>query len=148
MDTDNTYIQEYGNLYAASLTREAHERTCGYWYTVTNGAVAHTAFGTRAELDTWLSERGLTLGIGHLWASGRRIESRLADAGIGSHVPIVGSYRKSMDRDAARFDAIQPILVTKQMDNGELTLAKVTEDSAGVRTVHFMNVNYRERTRK
>jgi hypothetical protein len=130
--TENTYIREYGNLYVASLTREMHERTCGYWYTVTNGATAHTAFRTRAELDDWLAERGLSLAT-----------SLPRDAGVYGSTAVVGSYRTSMDRDVARFDAIAPILVTQVLDNGKRTLAKVTEDERRVRTVHFVNVNYR-----
>jgi hypothetical protein len=128
--SENTYIREYGGLRATSLDRKGHERTCGYWYVVTNGATPHTAFRTRDEVDVWLYERGLSLA------------QSLPDAGTWATTEITGSYRTSMDRDAARFGAIDPILVTKQMDNGVWTLAKVTEDD-GVRTVHFMNVNYR-----
>jgi hypothetical protein len=129
--TENTYIREYSNLNATSLTREMHERTCGYWYTVTNGAMAHTAFRTRAELDEWLAERGLSLAapLPH-------------DIGVAGWSAVTGSYRTSMDRDRARFEAIVPMLVTTVLSNGERTLAKVTDDG-DMRTVHFMNVNYR-----
>lgn len=148
IEAENTYVREYDNLRATSLTREMHERTCGYWFTVTSGATAHTAFRTRAELDTWLAERGLTLApLGWAWEteSGRHVSLPLQDAGKFSTVAITGSYRASMDRDAERFNAIAPLLETRVMDNGEWTPAKITE-ADGVRTVHYMNVNYRERT--
>lgn len=148
IEAENTYIREYDNLRATSLTREAHERTCGYWFTVTSGATAHTAFRTRAELDTWLAERGLTLApLGWAWENGKHVPTPLRDAGEFSTVEIIGRYRVSMDRDAERFNAIVPLLETRVMDNGEWTPAKVTE-ADGVRTVHYMNVNYRERTRR
>ena len=35
-----TYTQTYDQLYATSLTRVVYERTCGYWFTVTNGSMA------------------------------------------------------------------------------------------------------------
>jgi hypothetical protein len=135
MDTDtipNAYTREHGNLRATSLTREMHEHTCGYWFTVTSGAMAHTAFRTRNELDVWLAERGLTL------------SNALLDAGEWSTTAISGSYRTSLDRDIDRFDAIIPLLTTRVMDNGQFTPAKITEDEwYGIRTVHYMNVNYR-----
>ena len=57
------------DLRATALTLGQHGRTCGYWYTVTSGATAHTAFAARAGLDRWLRERNLTL-AGQLQAQG------------------------------------------------------------------------------
>ena len=132
--SENAYVREYGNMHATALTREMHERTCGYWYTITDGAMAHTAFRTRDELACWLAERGLSLG------------TPLPDTtGAYGTTAVVGSYRTLVDRDTARFEALNPILITKVWDNGERTLAKVSEDAEGIRTVHLMNVNYRER---
>ncbi|UBV20340.1 MULTISPECIES: hypothetical protein [Mycolicibacterium] len=128
---DNAYVQEFDRLWATSLTPEMHERTVGYWFTVTNAAVAHTAFRTRDELDQWLTERGLTLA------------SPLPQAGEGGDSQIIGSYRRSLDRDQDRFESLEPILVTTAWDNGERVPAKITE-ADGVRTVHVMNVNYRD----
>lgn len=146
--SDNTYVREYDNLRATSLTREMHERTCGYWYTVTSGATAHTAFRTRDDLDWWLAERGLELGRGYRWVDGRHVESALADAGVASTAPIVGSYRKVSHRDREAFDAIDPVFTVEILDNAERIRAKVTEDdtpSGVIRSIHYMNVNYRER---
>lgn len=132
---ENAYVREFDNLHATALNREMHERTVGYWYTVTSGATAHTAFRTRDELDQWLSERGLALAsplpkTGGEWAT----------------TEVIGRYRSVMDRDPERFESLSPILVTTVWDNGELVPAKITEDD-GVRTVHFVNVNYRRADR-
>ncbi|MEB3023055.1 MULTISPECIES: hypothetical protein [Mycolicibacter] len=132
---ENAYVQEFDAMYVTALSPEMHERTCGYWYTVTNRAVAHTAFRTAEELYQWLAERGLELA------------SPLPDLGEGgASIPVIGRYRSVMDRDWHRFDQLDPILVTEVTDNAERTPAKITQDCDGVRVVHFMNVNYRERT--
>ncbi len=133
---ENAYVREYDNLWASALTREMHERTAGYWYAVENGAVAHTAFKSREELDGWLSERGLALSA-ELPPAGRDV----VDGDVG-HVRVIGRYRSLMDRDRDRFESLEPLLMTTVIDNGEWVPAKITEE-AGVRTVHFMNVNYR-----
>lgn len=36
------------------LDQEQHERTCGYWFTVTRNAMAHTAFALKEQLEAWL----------------------------------------------------------------------------------------------
>ena len=132
---ENAYVREFDNLHVTSLNREMHERTVGYWYTVTSGATAHTAFRTREELDQWLSERGLSLASPLPQAAGEWATTQ-----------VIGRYRSVMDRDLDRFESLDPILVTTVWDNGELVPAKITEDD-GVRTVHLVNVNYRSADR-
>lgn len=142
---ENAYVQTFTRLRATSLSQEAHEGTCGYWFTITAGAIAHTAFKTRGEMDTWLAERGLRLEpLGWRFDEGRHVDCPLQDAGTTSTVAIVGGYHRVSHRDVAAFDALEPILTTRVMDNAEMTLAKVTE-AEGVRSIHHMNVNYRER---
>lgn len=127
-------ISEYADLWATSLNRDQHERTCGYWYTVINGATAHTAFATRAGLDRWLSERGLTL------------ERELPERGEWGSSRVAGTYReRSYLHDAGEFDELRPIVSTAVMSNGDYTLALITEDDAGTRTVHYLNPNVRTR---
>ncbi len=128
---ENAYIQEFDDLHAAALDQEQHDRTVGYWYTVRCGALAHTAFRTQEELHQWLSERGLAL-------------ATVLPAAIGESATstVIGKYRSNMDRDLDRFNAVVPILETTVWDNGELVPAKITEED-GIRTVHYMNVNYR-----
>ena len=139
-----THGKIYNKLYATSLTPEFHEKTCGYWFTVTNGATAHTAFATRA-LDRWLSERGLSL------------ESELPAAGTWGTTRILGEYYEQshgefsatednpyrMVEDDAWYQ-IKPIVITADMSNGDYTLALITEDD-GVRTVHTLNPNVKTR---
>lgn len=138
-----TYQLSFSKLYAASLTAAQHERTCGYWFTVTNGAVAHTAFTTRAGLDRWLAERGLTL------------ESELPEAGTSGLARIAGQYRTAfhgefLSDDPADsmapgdFYSLRPVMATAALSNGEYTLALITE-AAGIRTVHTLNCNVRSR---
>lgn len=124
-------MMTHNNLHACRLNRESHLRTCGYWYTVTSGATAHTAFTTRAGLDRWLLERGLRL-TGPLDAE-------------PSHCAIAGEYRtESHLGDADVF----PELVgdhTRTLSNGDYVVAVITTDEDGVRTVHTLNPNVRDR---
>jgi hypothetical protein len=138
------HAQVYASLWATSLTPEFHEKTCGYWFIVTNGAAAHTAFATRAGLDRWISERGLAL------------KDELADAGTVSNARITGTYRTVMhgefspsEDDPYRmtegdWPPPDPVLATAVMSNGQYTLGLITEDD-GVRTVHTLNPNVRTR---
>jgi hypothetical protein len=139
-----SYAQVYDKLFAHSLTPEAHERTCGYWFTVTSGAMAHTAFATRAGLDRWLSERGLSL------------ENELPAAGSPGTTRIIGEYRDETHgeflsddfRDGmgeGDFYSLRPILATATWSNGRITLALITEDADGIRTVHTLNPNVKTR---
>lgn len=134
---ENTHTQslgvEYGSLRVASLNPEQHERTCGYWYTVTSGAMAHTAFATREGLDQWLRERNLSL------------RNDLPARGEWGVSAIVGTYRRRSTMDVDEFEAIEPIIATPVMSNGAYTLGLITEDSDGVRTVHYLNPNVRSR---
>ena len=139
-----TYTQTYDQLYAASLTREQHERTCGYWFTVTNGSMAHTAFATRAGLDRWLSERGLSL------------ENDLPDAGTWGTTRVLGTYRTASHGEFSPTEdnpyrmvegdwtSVRPTMATAEMSNGDYTMALVTEED-GVRTVHTLNPNVKTR---
>lgn len=125
------YITRYSNLFFACLDQESHERTCGYWYTVTAGAVSCTAFRTLPEFFEWLTTYGLSLEVGPGWRSGE------AEGGV-----IAGSFCRASHRDVDAFMAIEPILWIPVLDNGRWTLGKVTEEN-GERTVHFINVNDR-----
>lgn len=134
------YRQVYKQLYAASLTREFHERTCGYWFTVTAGSTAHTAFATRAGLDRWLTERDLLL------------ESELPDAGTSGFARIIGEYQAASHGEPlvggsmgeGGFYALRPVAVTMAMSNGQYTLALITEED-GMRVINTLNPNVRTR---
>jgi hypothetical protein len=121
------------DLRATSLTPEQQERTCGYWYTVTSGATAHTAFATRAGLDRWLRERNLTLA------------AELPAQGEWGSAAIVGTYRQCSHMDTDEFDAVRPLIATAVLSNGDYTLGLIDEDVDGVRTVHYLNPNVKTR---
>ena len=136
----------YDRLYATSLTPEFHEKTCGYWFTVTAGAMSHTAFATRAGLDHWLNDRGLSL------------ENDLPDSGQFGTTRIIGKYLTTShgefsptEDDPYRmvedddWNSLRPIMATAAMSNGRYTLALITEDDDGVRTVHTLNPNIKTR---
>jgi hypothetical protein len=137
----------YANMYATALTEEQHERTCNYWYTVTCGATAHTAFTTHRGLERWLEERGLTL-------DGEMPETR----GEWATMRVIGEYRHQShgefsptEADPYRMvagdemGAIVPVVTTAAMSNGDYTLALIDEDGDGVRTVHTLNPNVKTR---
>lgn len=137
------YKVSYGDLQATSLTSEFHQRTCGYWFTVTARAMAHTAFGTRASLDRWLSERGLSL------------ENDLPEAGTFGTSRVIGEYIAESHgeflsddpRDGmgeGDFYSLPAIAETMALSNGAYTLARITEDD-GIRTIHTLNPNVRTR---
>jgi hypothetical protein len=149
------HAQSYRQLYAASLTPDFHEQTCGYWFTVTCGAVAHTAFATRAGLDRWLAERGLAL------------EHDIPDYSDPDVVPSRDNWREGFTRITSEYRTVMhgefspaeddpyrmtegdwpppnPVLATAVMSNGQYTLALITEED-GVRTVHTLNPNVKTR---
>jgi hypothetical protein len=133
METQSGYTREVTSLWATSLTEEQHEKTCGYWYTVTSGAMAHTAFATRAGLDRWMWERGLTL------------DTDLPEQGEFGTSRINGTYRSCSHLDPAEFEMVRPVLATAELSNGDYTLGLVSEDDDGVRTVHYLNPNVKTR---
>jgi len=142
-----THTTKYGNLYATSLSPEWHEKTAAYWYTVTSGATAHTAFATRKGLDRWLEERGLTL------------ESELPETrGTPGMTRILGEYYEMSHGEFAGTEdnpyrmvaddawyQIRPTVITAAMSNGNYTLALITEDDDRTRTVHTLNPGVKDR---
>lgn len=123
----------YTALWCTRLSADSHRRTCGYWYTVTQSTMAHTAFRSREALDLWLSDRGLML-------------PAPMDNPEGDWCGIVGTYREHVHMiDPAEFDKIEG-LQTRDMSNGEWTKAIISTDADGIRTVHTLNPNIRTRT--
>jgi hypothetical protein len=141
-----SYTAKYAGMQVTALTPEQHERTCNYWYTVTCGATAHTAFTTKRGLLRWLDERGLTLG------------GELPEVtGEFATMPVTGEYYSKSHGEFApaednpyrmvagdEFGALEPVVTTSALSNGAYTLALITEQD-GVRTVHTLNPNVRGR---
>ena len=127
-------LEKYDNLYAAVITKEQHEKTCNYWYLVDNSATAHTAFTTKHGFMRWLNERNL------------KLTKPLTEPGVFSSQKITGSYQTESHMDKQYFDnGLQPVLLTKTLSNGDYVVAKITEDSEKIRTVHTLNPNVKER---
>jgi len=120
-------------LYLCSLTAEQRQRTCGYWYTVTRGAMAHTAFRTKAALMAWLGDCGLSL-------------TAAVPEKLGEHSTqaISGQYLQKMHGDYSDFYALPAIKEIRCMSNGDWTLGRITE-SDGIRTIHTLNPNCHHR---
>lgn len=141
-----TRITKYANLWVTALTTEQHERTCNYWYTVTSGSTAHTAFTTERGLMRWLEERGLILEGALPGARGEFASLRVT--GEYFHV-LHGEFSPTEDNPyrmiaGDEWHAIEPVVITAAMSNGEYTLALISEVD-GIRTVHTLNVNVKDR---
>lgn len=123
--------QTHDSLRASRLNHAMHKQTCGYWYTVTSGSFAHTAFATRAGLDRWLEERGL------------KLVDPLDDE--PSHSKIDGTYRScSHLHDSESFPLIAGER-SRTLSNGDWVEAIISQDADGIRTVHTLNPNVRDR---
>ena len=127
------FLQTYTNFWLACLDPEFHERHQGYWYTITSGSFAHTAFHTKGALMQWLDERGLKLP-----------EPLPPKRGVYKSMRIEGEYRVASYLSIEVFMKINPVLKIAQLDNGRYTLGKVTEEN-GVRTIHHLNCNIKRR---
>lgn len=127
------YAQTYDKLHLACITPEQHERTCNYWYLVTNGATSHTAFTTAEALLLWLHERNLSIP--------RAVpETR----GTWDAMFIMGQYFTQSHMNEDEFYALPATHETKTLCNGRYTLARITEDD-GIVTVHTLNPNVKTR---
>lgn len=128
------YTTTRDNLHVCVLNRAHHERTCGYWYTVTSRGMAHTAYARRESLLQWAEDRGLSFAK----------EVVEADGVVIHFMQVKGSYREAMHMDRAVFDAIVGKEI-RVLSNGDYTLGKVSVDADGLRTVHSLNPNVRDR---
>ena len=120
-------------LHVVVLTPEQHKRTCNYWFTVLDNSTSHTAFTHLSGLLTWLAERGL------------KLSQPITAPGIWSVQDIVGSYSEQTHNNEDTFNALAPIIETREMSNGDYTLGKITESEDGHRTVHTLNPNVKTR---
>lgn len=123
----------YNRLGLCQLTPEQHGRTCGYWFTVTDHSTAHTAFRTKDQLMRWLEERNIEL------------TSPLVAHGEHSYQQLKGEFNTEMHMSYDKFYSLPSIRETRCMSNGNETLALITEDENGIRTIHSMNVNCKYR---
>lgn len=140
------HVTQYASMQVTALTPEQHERTCNYWYTVTCGAMAHTAFTTRRGLERWLEERGLTLAGELPEERGEFATMRV----IGEYYDVShGEFSPAEDNPyhmvaGAEWSELEPVVITAAMSNGRYTLALITEED-GIRIVHTLNPNVKTR---
>lgn len=127
-----SYTQDYANFYGCALDLEQHRKTCGYWYTVTSGSYAHTAFATARGLARWAEERNLQL-------------EEIPTKETWKPFKVTGKYRQCNHLSYDEFYALPAILETKTLSNGDYTLARITQDEEGIRTVHTLNPNCKAR---
>lgn len=127
------YTQTHDRLHLCSLTPEQHARTCGYWWTVTAGALAHTAFRTEHALRTWAARVGVTL-------------PELPPQGEPGHWSLREVYRTTLHMGLSReqFEQI-PGERFRALSNGGYTLGIAEPGADGVVTVHVMNPNCKDR---
>lgn len=124
----------YKDLRVTQVTPEKARNTCGpYWYLVTTGATSHTAFRTTEGFLGWLNERGL------------KLEDTLAEIGEFKTQRIIGEYNSVMHFSYDEFYNLSNqenfLGSTKTLSNGKCTLAFITEDQNGIRSIHTMNPN-------
>lgn len=119
-------------LHLVTLNPEGHEKTCDYWYLVRTACFAHTAFNRRESLLQWLQERGLQL------------TQPLPEHGKFSTQDLAGTYRRETHMSYDEFYALKGYR-TRTLSNGDWVLAIVTDDPDGVKTVHTLNPNCRDR---
>lgn len=121
------------DLWLITLDPEGHKRTCDYWYLVhVNSISSHTAFNRRESLLQYLRERGLELTEPlpeHMTYSSQRLK---------------GEYREEMHTSYDEFFNLIGER-TRTLSNGDYTLAIVTHDLDGLKTVHTLNPNCHDR---
>ncbi len=120
------------NLHLITCDQERHDRTCGYWYLIQSRAMSCTAFARRESFLQYLNERGLSLS-----------ESMPAHTEWSSQ-HISGQYREQMHMSYDEFFALVGSR-TRTLSNGQYTLAIITSDDDGIRTVHTLNPNCHDR---
>ncbi|WP_281686660.1 hypothetical protein [Pseudomonas citronellolis] len=121
------------NLRLITLSPEQHAQTCDYWYLVhVDHGTSHTGFTTERGLLRYLGERGLELA------------EPLPKLGAYSCQALTGEYREKAWMSYDEFYALQGER-TRALSNGSYTLAIITKDADGIRTVHTLNPNMRDR---
>lgn len=120
-------MRKIDHLRLCCLDRDQHDRTCGYWYTVTTfGGTPHTAFRTREALTAWLANRGLTLS-----------QDLPEERGTWQSQPITGEYFECYVSTAGDMPRGRKIL---KLSNAEYTVAALSEHEGRV-AVSVINVN-------
>lgn len=119
------------NLMLVALTNEQHSHTCGYWYTITEGSMPHTAFRTKEAALSWLRALGMSI-------DGQLPKERGEHAVFHVH----GSYRRELLTCSAETFAELPGVPVAVLSNGEYTTGKLHTDTGnGMRVIYVPNPN-------
>lgn len=136
-------IWTYDQLSVVPLCPEWNKKTCNYWYLVQNRHGAHTAFNRRSSLLRWLSDRGLSIEE-HTLAP--HMQGGKWDGEYPTWIRVTGQYRDTAHTSYDEFYSLPNVIIeTKAMSNAEYTLARITQDEDGIRTVHTLNCNCKHR---
>lgn len=104
----------------------------GYWYLIHHQGMSYKAFATFEGLSRWMAERGLNF------------SQELPERGVYSIQKLVGEFSECAHMSYDAFYSLEGHR-TKQLSNGSYTLAIITADDTGHRTVNYMNPNCKDR---
>lgn len=126
-------IKNNTNLAVVCCDEEQQKRH-SYRYLVQCSATPHTAFRTKEALYKYIDERGL------------RLDKELPEPGTWEVIDIIGTYREISHLSYDYFYDLRGVVCeTRTLSNGRYTLARITDDYDGNRTVHTMNPNNKYR---
>ena len=119
---------KHNNMWICSLDADQKSRTCGYWYTVTCGSMAHTAFETRDAALAWMHALGLS------------IDGELPQEGTHGSFRINGEYRRECVMCSEEAWVSLPGIPIAVLENGSYRPGKLHEEN-GVRVLFSCNAN-------
>ncbi|ACL06253.1 hypothetical protein Dalk_4575 [Desulfatibacillum aliphaticivorans] len=123
--------ETYENMWAVSLDRAQHLRTCNYWYLVDNYATPHTAFRTKEHMEAWLNLLGLALE-----------EPLPQKTGEHGSAKVVGRYKRlSVVCSQEEWDSFRPEKEVRMVSNGRYTAAKMFTEKDGTAVMVVPNPN-------
>ena len=124
-------ITGYPTKYAGNFNLCFHDQKkeavgCGYYYTVTCGAMSHTAFRTKKALKVWLNQTGL----------------KMSKRSWGRSVILTGSYVRNLEMMNTKkfyntYGHLEPFYA---LDNGDYTIGFIERLDSG-NVLHIQNPN-------
>jgi hypothetical protein len=126
------HVQTHSCLSFVKFDPDMRERGGNYWCGVQSDHRAFRAFRTPGSSMRWLQERGLTL------------SEPVTEESPYSYQRLIGSYREALH---CSYDVFYSLVGTRtrEMSNGSYTMAIITNDEDGLRTVHTLNCNCADR---
>lgn len=123
------------NITISCCNPSQYSQTCGYWYTVQNNGMAHTAFARLSSLKRWLEEREL-----------KPAEPFPEKHGTHAFIRVEGQYVQSLLMCSEQeWNDIKPIGESIGLQNGDYVEIKFTRDEEGNVVENKLNPNCRWR---